>query len=66
VDDDAIFLQTSGSQIPTRAGRALRLRGVSVGGWMIDALADSFRFDRCRPRQRLCDMLRATLGRPPR
>jgi hypothetical protein len=28
-------------------------------GEEIDALADSFRFDRCRPRQRLCDMLRA-------
>ena len=34
VTDDRIFLRTAGRQIATRAGHPLRLRGVSLGGWM--------------------------------
>jgi hypothetical protein len=31
---DDIFLQTSGSQIVTRSGRPVTLRGTALGGWM--------------------------------
>jgi len=35
-----------------------------VGGAKIDALADSFRFDRCDQRRRLRDTLRAVAPAP--
>jgi hypothetical protein len=65
VTDDSIFLQTAGDRIATRSGHPVSLRGVSLGGWMnMDALADSFRFDRCDQRRRLRDTLRAAAAAP--
>jgi hypothetical protein len=37
---------------------------VGVGGAEIDALADSFRFDRCDQRRQLRDALRAAAAAP--